>query len=166
MKSISFVLILFVMNIGFIFAQTDNEKLGSEITLTEKTKISDILANPENFLDKTVLVEGKVVEVCPHMGCWMDLKSDLSEGESASVNEKIKVKVKDGEIVFPVEAKGKTALVEGKVYKIELTEEEAVEYFKHIADESDKEFDPASVSGPMTIYQIKGLGAEIYTEKD
>jgi hypothetical protein len=56
-------------------------------------------------------------------------------------------------------------LVEGKVYKLDLTQEEAVEYFKHIAEESNKEFDPATVTGPMTIYQIKGLGAEIFTKE-
>jgi response regulator RpfG family c-di-GMP phosphodiesterase len=57
------------------------------------------------------------------------------------------------------------ALVEGKVYKIELTQEEAIEYFEHIAEESGKEFDPSTVTGPVTLYQIKGLGAEIYTKK-
>ena len=113
------LLILFV-SCGIIIAQTDESRLGSEITLTEKTKISDILSEPESYLDKTVLVEGEVLDVCPMMGCWMELKSDAND-------ERIKVKVKDGEIVFPMEAIGSTAIVEGKVYKIELTQEEAVE---------------------------------------
>jgi hypothetical protein len=156
MKITSITLFVFLLLCGITFAQ--EEKLGSEITLTEKTKISDILASPESYLDKVVLVEGEVLEVCPNMGCWMDLKSEV-EGD------KIKIKVKDGEIIFPVEAKGKTALVEGKVYKLDLTQEEAVEYFKHIAEESNKEFNPATVTGPMTIYQIKGLGAEIFTKE-
>ena len=153
------ILLLLLFCVGFIFAQDEASKLGNEITLTEKTKISDILSEPDSFLDKTVLVEGEVLDVCPHMGCWMELKSD-AEGE------KIKIKVKDGEIVFPVEAKGKTALVEGKVYKMEMTQEDAIEYFKHIAEESGKEFDESTITGPMTIYQIKGLGAEIYSNKE
>ena len=153
------ILIILLFGCGIVFAQGKTSKLGSDITLTEKTKISEILAEPDSFLDKTVLVEGEVLDVCPHMGCWMELKSDV-EGE------KIKIKVKDGEIVFPVEAKGKTALVEGKVYKMEMTQEEAIEYFKHIADESGKEFDESTITGPMTIYQIKGLGAEIYSNKE
>ncbi len=134
------------------FAQT--EKFGKEITLEEKTKISEIINAPENFLGKTVLVEGEVLEVCPAAGCWMELKSD--DGE-----RKIKIKVRDGDIVFPMSAKGKNAVVEGTVYKIELTKEEAVEYYKHLAEETGKEFDPSTVTGPVTIYQIKGLGAEI-----
>jgi hypothetical protein len=143
-----------LFRIGFSFAQTDEANLGAEITLTEKTRISDILSDPESYLDKTVLVEGEVLEVCPMMGCWMELKSDDGEGM-------IKVKVKDGEIVFPMEAKGKTALVEGNVYKIELTREKAVEYYEHVAEEKGEEFDPSTITGPMTIYQIKGFGAEI-----
>lgn len=134
------------------FAQT--EKLGKELTLTEKTKISEIITSPEEFLGKTVLVEGEVLDVCPAAGCWMELKSDDGEG-------KIKVKVRDGDIVFPMSAKGKKAVVEGTVYKIELTRDEAVEYYKHIAEETGREFDPSTVTGPVTIYQIRGLGAEI-----
>ena len=152
------LLILFV-SCGFIGAQTDESKLGSEITLTVKTKISDILAEPESYLDKTVLVEGEVLDVCPMMGCWIELKSDADD-------ERIKVKVKDGEIVFPMEAIGSTAMVEGKVYKIELTQEKAIEHFQHVAEEKGEDFDPSIITGPMTIYQIKGLGAEIYQKQD
>ena len=143
---------------GLLFAQTDNGKYGSEISVEEKTNISDILNSPEDYLDQKVLVEGEVLDVCQKMGCWMELKSDV-EGE------KIKVKVKDGDIIFPVEAKGQTALVEGTVYKIELTQEEAAEYLEHVAEEQNQEFDSSTITGPMTIYQIKGLGAEIYDKE-
>ena len=148
-----------------LFAQTDDGKYGSEITLEEKTNISDILNSPEDYLDKKVLVEGEVLDVCQKMGCWMELESDLPTGQAGVEGEHIKVKVKDGDIIFPVEAKGKTALVEGTVYKIELTQEEATEYLEHIAEEQNEEFDPSTVTGPMTIYQIKGLGAEIYDKE-
>lgn len=151
------LLILFV-SCGFILDQTDESKLGNEITISEKTKISDILAEPEAYLDKTVLVEGEVLDVCPMMGCWVELKSDADD-------ERIKVKVKDGEIVFPMEAIGSTAMVEGKVYKIELTQEKAIEHFQHVAEEKGEDFDPSTITGPMTIYQIKGLGAEIHQKE-
>lgn len=153
------IAILAILFCGILIAQTDVvNKLGAEITLAEKTDISDILNSPEDFLDKKVLVEGEVLDVCKMMGCWMELESDV-------VGEKIKVKVKDGDIIFPVEAKGQTALVEGTVYKIELTHEEAAEYFEHVAEEQNQEFDSSTVTGPMTIYQIKGLGAEIYNKE-
>jgi hypothetical protein len=158
MNQILKTLSIFILIVTISFASGDDKnKFGKEISLEEKTKISDILSNPEDFLDETVLVEGEVLGVCPKAGCWMELASD-EEGE------KIKVKVKDGEIVFPVEAKGNNALVEGKVYKINLSEEKAVAYYKHIAEELGQEFDPATVTGPVTIYQLKGIGAEIDME--
>lgn len=151
MKKIVFLFTVLIFTTTMLFAQS--EKFGKEIELTEKTLISDILAAPKDFVGKTVLVEGEIGDVCTMAGCWMKLMSD-KEGE-------IRIKVKDGEIVFPVEAKGHTALVEGTVYAIEFTQEEAVEYLKHMAEDAGKEFDESTVTGPMTIYQIRGLGAVI-----
>jgi len=152
------LLFISFISANIVFAVIDDkDKYGKDITLKEKTSISDILNNPEDYLDKTVLVEGEVLDVCSMMGCWIELASNV-EGE------KIKVKVKDGDIVFPEEAKGKSALVEGKVYKIELTVEEAVEYYQHQAEERGEEFEASTVTEAVTIYQIKGLGAEIDKE--
>lgn len=146
------LVLLFLFAAVASYAQAD--KYGKEISLKEKTTISQILAQPEEFVGKTVLVEGEILEVCAMAGCWMELKSDVE-------NQKVKIKVKDGDIVFPVEAKGKNAIVEGIVYKIELTKEEAIEYYEHVAAEQGTEFDTATVTGPITLYQIKGIGAEI-----
>jgi hypothetical protein len=152
------LLFISFISANIVFAVIDDrDKYGKDITLKEKTSISDILNNPEDYLDKTVLVEGEVLDVCSMMGCWIELASNV-EGE------KIKVKVKDGDIVFPEEAKGKSALVEGKVYKIELTVEEAVGYYQHQAEEIGEEFEASTVTEAVTIYHIKGLGAEIDKE--
>jgi len=145
------VLLLFITSNIF---SGDGNKYGKKLTLKEKTKISTILEKPKDFVGKKVLVEGTVVGVCEKRGCWIELASDKQY-------QKIKVKVKDGEIVFPLEEKGKTALVEGEVYEIKLTKEQAIEQAKHEAEEHGKEFDPGSVTGPTTYYQIKGKGAVI-----
>ena len=153
------IILLVVFGFSVAFAQSEATKYGSEITLSEKTNISEILANPDSFIDKEVLVEGEIMDVCPMMGCWMELKSDKAD-------EKIKIKVNDGEIVFPTEAVGSTAKVEGKVYKIELTKEKAIDHFEHISEEKGEKFDPSTITGPVTIYQIKGSGAEIQSNKN
>ena len=115
------------------------KKYGKEITLEEKTKISDILKNPVEFEGKKVLVEGTVVGVCEKRGCWIKLASDEGYGT-------IKIKVNDGEIVFPLEAKGKKALVEGKVYSL-------VTRTKHEHKDGDKECETESAQ--KKISQIK-----------
>jgi hypothetical protein len=131
-----------------------SEMYGAELSLRDETKVSAILSEPEHFLGKKVLIRGEISDVCAKAGCWLEVTSDRP-------GQKIKVKVNDGEIVFPMVAKGKNARVEGEVYKIELSEEQARSYLAHLAEEKGAPFDSSSVAGPMTIYQIKGLGAEI-----
>lgn len=132
---------------------------GEELTLSETTEVADILADPEAFVGERVLVEGTVVDVCDKRGCWIELAS-------SNEFEKLSVKVEDGVIVFPLSARGLHARVEGIVEKLEYTMEEALEQARHQAEEHDTEFDPSSVTGPETIYQIKGIGAVIGDERE
>jgi hypothetical protein len=87
------------------------------------------------------------------MGCWMRLVAE--SGKS------VRIKVADGEIVFPKDAIGKSAIAEGTLAKLELTREQAVARARHEAEERGQTFRPESVSGPVTIYEIRGTGAVI-----
>ncbi len=127
-------------------------KLGKPLELKDPVTIAEVFAKPENYVDKTVQVKGKVTEVCQMMGCWMALVDPAS-------NKNIRVKVNDGEIVFPKDAAGKTAIAEGKLVKVSLTQEQAVAQAKHEADEQGRKFNPKSVKGPSVSYQIQGSGA-------
>lgn len=129
-------------------------QLGAPLSLDTVTPVSDINKHPEKYLGKKVLIEGLIINVCAKRGCWMDIASDVPF-------EKIQVKVVDGEIVFPLETKGKNVRVEGIAEEIKLTKEQAIYMGKHRAEEQGTTFDPASVTGPVSFYRIKGLGAEI-----
>ena len=127
---------------------------GEALTLAELTPVSAILGNPDAFLGQRVLVQGMVVAVCELKGCWMDIASEDESG-------KIQVKVEDGVIVFPLTAKGKQALVEGVVERLDLTYEQALAEARNMATEHGTTFDSTTVTGPQTIYRIKGIGAVI-----
>ncbi len=132
----------------------EKQVYGAKPVLTETTMVSNILENPEEFVGKKVLVQGEILDVCTQQGCWIEIAGDKP-------GQKIKIKVNDGEIVFPTSARGKQAIAEGEVYKIEMGKEDAVSYMEHLAEEKGEVFDPTSVTGPITIYQVKGSGAEI-----
>ncbi len=154
MRKISLLtLIVFVLSLNNLLAG-DGKQYGKKLSLKETTKVSKILEKPESFVGKKVLINGTIVDVCSKRGCWIEVASDKPY-------EKIKVKVNDGEIVFPITAKGKTVTVEGEVYVFNLTKDQVIEKMKHEAEEHGTEFDPETVTGPMTIYQIKGHGAVI-----
>ncbi|KPJ98687.1 MAG: hypothetical protein AMJ60_07445 [Desulfobacterales bacterium SG8_35] len=146
--------LLFVALLNTYAFASNVETFGEKLTISEITKISEILAAPEQFVGKKVLVKGMVVDVCAKRGCWMYLASDKPF-------EKIQIKVLDGVIVFPMSARGKEALVEGEIEALKYSKEEAIAWLQHTAEEKGESFDPASVSSGMTVYRIKALGAEI-----
>ena len=145
-------LMIFILVTALSTIADDVKKYGDEITLTEKTEISAILADAESFVGKKVLVEGTVVGVCEKRGCWIDLSGDKEF-------EKIKIKVNDGEIIFPMEAKGKKALVEGEVYFV-VTEGEGCGG-ECEDEEKEEEHKCEHEKTTKKVYMIKGLGAVI-----
>lgn len=145
--------------LGFLAAfaafAADGTVLGKGVGNTAPVKIADLLTNPDAYVGKTIRVDGLVTDVCPKRGCWMTLAGD---DESQSV----RIKVDDGVIVFPKDAKGKRASAEGVFTKIELTRDEAIEQAKHRAEELGQVFDPSKAGDlPTVLYQIKGTGAVV-----
>ena len=139
-----------------LLAASAPKQYGKELTIKKATPIADILAHPEKFKGKRVLVEGKVIDVCSKMGCW--IKIDAGEGI-----DPITFKVDDGVIVFPSEAKGKMARAEGVVDVRTMTQEELIAQAKHEAEANEKldEFDASTIKGPKTVVRIMGEGAVI-----
>ena len=131
-----------------------DQKVGKPLTLSAPTPLAQIDAQPDKYVGKLVQVRGKVTEVCEAMGCWMNLVDPVGE-------RSIRIKVNDGEIVFPKSAVGKLATAEGTLVKLELTRDEAVARAKHEAEEQGRTFDPKSVKSGGTLYLIQGAGAVI-----
>jgi hypothetical protein len=127
---------------------------GKPLTVKETTKISDILAKPEQYDGKRVKVEGAVVGVCEKRGCWIQIAGDKDF-------ESLRFKVDDGVMTFPMSARGKAAVVEGVVSVTVQSVEEQKKYGEQVAKEHGTPFDPASVKGPKTVVLLRGEGAEI-----
>jgi hypothetical protein len=133
------------------------QTFGKGVTVTEVTSIDQLLANPNAYKGKTVRVEGMVTDVCPKRGCWFELA-----GSKPGV--KLKFKVTDGEMVFPVESKGMFAVAQGEVAVRDLTLEETKQVAEYEAKEYGKPYDPASITQPKQSVRIDGSGA-IFRDK-
>lgn len=110
-KQILFTLIILLASCSIVLAK-DGKTYGEKLTLADETALTEVIQSPEEFLGQKVKVSGKVVGVCDTRGCWIDLATDD--------NQTMRVKVDDGVIVFPMDAKGHNAVVEGEVYKLEF----------------------------------------------
>lgn len=153
MKSVLTIACVLALTASLAFAGNPKH-YGKTLTLKDVTRVSEILANPEKFNGKRVRVQGAVVDVCSKRGCWIRLASDKEY-------ESIVFKVEDGVIVFPMDAKGKTAIAEGVISAKTYTVEQLIEQGKHQAEETGKPFDPSTVKGPKTVVRIMGEGASI-----
>ena len=111
-------------------------KYGSGVGQAQMVKVSELMASPDAYVGKTVKVEGLITAVCPKRGCWMELASDKEF-------QTVKIKVDDGVIVFPLDAKGKVATAQGVFTRIDVPA------------------DPKSGKGPEIVYRIQGTGAVI-----
>ena len=138
-----------------VAAEDTGKSFGRGLAGAQEVKVTELVTHPEKFAGKTVRVEGVVIDVCGKRGCWMDIAND-------AMAEKVRIKVDDGVMVFPVEAKGRHAIAEGVFTKIEMTPEEAKAYSKHLSEERGETLDakPAQ-SAPTVTYQIKATGAVI-----
>ena len=86
-----------------------------------------------------------VTAVCEHMGCWMTLAPAGAAGEHPAT---LRLKVEDGVIVFPVSARGRTAVAQGVVARIGGDDH-------HAADQAAG----AGADAAKTSYQLEVTGA-------
>jgi len=128
------------------------QSFGAGVTLAETASIDAILADPTAFKGKTVRVEGMVLDVCPKRGCWMELAGK-------EPGHKLKFKVADGDMVFPADSKGKTAVAQGAIAVRELSLEDSKAQAEYEAKEYGKPFDPASITKPTVVVRLDGTGA-------
>lgn len=160
MRYLSALLIsVLVLVIGGVAVAEDCEKAegkvyGKGVSAADTMLVSELLATPDAYVGKTVRVKGTAVGVCAHRGCWINIASDV-EGET------VRVKVKDGVIVFPAEIMGDMVIAEGVWTANELTMEQTKKVCAAEAREEGKEFDEDEVTTCMTLYQISGTGAVV-----
>jgi hypothetical protein len=126
--------------------------LGAGVTLDRTTPIADVIEKPATYAGQTIRVEGVVTAVCGHMGCWMTLAPAGAAGPAAPT---LRLKVDDGVIVFPVSAKGRTAVAQGVVAAVEGDDHHAAE-----AGAADHAGAHAAASAAKR-YQLEVTGAVI-----
>jgi len=130
---------------------------GEKISEGNVQDLNNILKFSESYLNKNVIIKGKVTEVCPMRGCWMQVKDD-------EFNLSIRTKVVDGEIVFPLSAKGRTATIEGVFTRLDLSEEQAINWKIHLAEEKGVILKPEDINlkpEDLFEYRINCIGAQI-----
>ena len=154
MRCIVLVVLFLVGYFPAFVASEDYQEYGDGLIGTAEIRIGHLLSNPGAYVNKAVRVVGLVSDVCPMRGCWIEIIEKQT-------SERIRVKVRDNVVIFPAEAIGQEILAEGILRRYELSKDQATRWLAHLAEEKNEAFDISTVSGPMSFYQIEGLGARI-----
>ena len=138
-----------------------NGNYGSLINISNISSIDELINSSNEYLNTEVLISGTITEVCPMRGCWIKVKNKNS-------NNDIRVKVTDGQIVFPISGKGKSVDVQGIFSKLNFTEEQAKKWKVHLAEEKGIQLSLDDVEvkeSDLYEYRIIGKSAKIYSLK-
>ena len=151
-------------------AGTEGKVYGEGVDLEEAVAISQLSENPNDYVGKTVRVDGVITGVCAKRGCWMQV-SDPETGLG------VRVKVEDGVIVFPATSKGRKAQAQGVFEVVEAeapaaTEKKAsmskTDFLDEKGETCDKEDSLSSKVGcdaPVQknlVLVLRGTGAVIF----
>lgn len=123
------------------------EDYGAGLALEEVTPLRDVVNHPELHSDRTLLVKGRIRDVCQKKGCWMM----LTDGES-----QMRIRFADYGFFVPKDSSGKDAYVEGRAAVEEITEKVARHYE---ADASDG--DPSKIHGPQRVVSFTATGVRL-----
>ena len=128
MKSHLSTFIFTVFILGALAAQDKKSTGNFGATITESgavsaKKLPDKLDDQESA---NIKVKGVITEVCQAKGCWMTI--DMGN------DELLRVKFKDYGFFVPMDAAGKTAIIEGEASKTVVS----VDELRHLAEDAGK----------------------------
>lgn len=129
-------------------------EFGKKVNKSQLTPISELLADAKKFDGKEVTIKGMVTNVCSYRGCWMEFASDKAY-------QTLRLKVRDGDMVFPLSAKGKVAYATGTLKYKTYSKEELIAQEKKYAKKQNKKADLSKITGPKTFYQFSPSGVHI-----
>jgi|TARA_B100000959_G_C14493865_1_gene424351 hypothetical protein len=160
-------LIILIIQIGCFNKESEKDLLnkvnpigyyGNRISEGIIYDVDELLSSADNKLGTNLLLTGIITEVCPMRGCWLQVKDDNS-------NSSIRIKVTDGEIVFPLSAKGKNIIAKGMFTKLELSEKQAKNWKHHLALEKGIELDTSKIvlsKSDFYEYRLNSNSAKIF----
>ncbi|MBQ4852451.1 DUF4920 domain-containing protein [Pseudoalteromonas sp. MMG012] len=142
MRQVLFILLLCG---GSLTANAEEFAGGADMSKLVAAK--EVLRDISSYRNKPVTLKGIVTKVCKKKGCWMALK--------VTDNDEITVEVKDGVMVFPLSAVGRSAFATGEIVTRVMDLEKTRKYLVHKALENAEPFNPNEVTTPMSVHILK-----------
>lgn len=125
-------------------------KRGDLVGKAKAVSLVKVLKNPNDYVGKTVLVEGVIVRSCKMEGCWMELAP-------AKNAKSVRVKFKNHAFFIPLDSAGLRARAEG-VFSVKTLSKKEVD---HLVNEDGAKFDNINKDGTVTEISFEATGVEL-----
>ena len=125
-------------------------KRGDLVGNAKAVSLAKVLKNPNDYVGKTVVVEGVIVRSCKMEGCWMELAPAKDE-------KSVRVTFKKRAFFIPLDSAGMRAKAEG-VFSVKTLSKEQVD---HLITEDGAKFDNINKDGTATEISFEATGVEL-----
>lgn len=126
---------------------SQGEVFGAPPTLEQTTPLAEILRDPAQYEDRTVLLHGRISDVCQRKGCWTVIR----DGDAH-----VRVRFEDYGFFLPKDSIGAEAWAQGSVSVVTMSEKEA----RHYESES-RGGDPDRIDGPVREVRFTASGVRL-----
>jgi hypothetical protein len=120
---------------------------GAGLTLEDITPLREVVRKPEAHVGRTLLVKGRIRDVCQKKGCWMILTDGGSQ---------VRIRFADYGFFVPKDSIGKDAYAEGWAAVEEISEKEARHYEAEASDGR-----PSEIHGPQRVVSFTATGVRL-----
>jgi hypothetical protein len=125
---------------------------GAGITLAQPTGLAEVLSEPERYGTETVLLHGRISEVCQRKGCW----TILQDGQAS-----VRVRFVDYGFFLPKDCIGDEAFIQGTVKVETLSEKDARHY-----EAETRGGNPERIQGPQREVGFLASGVRLVGRQD
>lgn len=133
-------------------APAKNTKLyGAALGSAAKAELKTVLVKPDEYKDKSLIVEGEVRRACTRKGCWMEIAESVDKAALGA-----RVTFKDYGFFVPLDSAGAHARLEGTVNVETLTAANV----EHLEGEGAK-FGSKNPDGTAREVQFVATGVEL-----
>jgi hypothetical protein len=123
--------------------------VGAPVPAGKAITVAELMAAPDTYAGKTVLVEGKVRAACRKKGCWMELATGQAGAPAC------RVRFKDYGFFVPTDSAGADARLAGEVKVRTLTSDEVAHF------EGEGASLPKLADGTAKTVEITATGVEL-----
>ena len=129
------------------FADGGWTHFGNPFTVTEAPVTSvDLLADPAKYAGETIMVEGRVADVCQKAGCWLVM---------AENDKSIRIRTKAHKFLVAKDGTGKVAKIEGTVRSHKVDPKRVAHYE---SESVNKEIIPEKQAGTEVVFEFVATG--------